>query len=155
MSLLGKIQCICVHGYSHCCFRHLVDSGWHIQAAPYQPSDIIGDPLCHHGNSSLHLSFTHIVCCTQHCWLRLSSHTDCVPKCQPQSPTIWRGSTLSDVRRRAECFRSIHAVIQDIWPKLKHRQESKQERKRWRCRIIVVISSIFHNSGQSFYAVHH
>lgn len=48
-------------------FRLLVDSGWYIQAAPYQPSDIIGDPLHHHGNSNLHLSFTHIVCCTQHC----------------------------------------------------------------------------------------
>ncbi len=37
-------------------------------------------------------------------------------------------------------------MIQDIWPRLQHRQESKQERKR--CRIIVVVSSIFHNSSQ-------
>lgn len=70
------------------------------------------------------------------------SHSLCsqMPATAFQSPTIWRGSALSDFRRREECFRSMHAVIQDIWPKWHHRQESKKERKRWRGRITVVVS---------------
>lgn len=79
-------------------------------------------PLRHHGNSNLHLSFTHIVYTALLTQLEFT-HSLCsqMPATAFQSPTIWRGSALSDVRRREQCFRSMHAVIQDIWPKLEHR----------------------------------
>lgn len=52
------------------------------------------------------------------------THSLCskMPATAFQSPTIWKGSTLTDVRRREQGFRSMHAVIQDIWPKLEHRR---------------------------------
>lgn len=104
-------------------------------------SDIIGDPFVTM-ETAIYICHS-LILYIQHCWLSLSSHSLCsqMPATAFQSPTIWRGSTLSDVRRREQCFRSMHAVIQDIWPKLEHRhalcrvmttgksqKESKQEK---------------------------